>query len=99
MRPFPLQMDDVERILVRRFAAFLQQRAEAFLILRRAPMPGYDLSVLITHAHTETLIKDRLVDFLIGFLEDIDKEVSAMRLSLNARARSIATAYLESMAR
>lgn len=62
-------VDELERALVRRFSAFLQQRAEAFIILRRVPIDGYDLSFLITHAHTELLDKTRLVDFVIGFME------------------------------
>ena len=63
------QADDMERILARKFASFLGQRAEQFRIMRRRPVPGYDLSFLITHAHTETMIKARLVDFIISFLE------------------------------
>ena len=61
--------DEVERLLVDRFAAFLQQRAEAFAVLRRAPLPGYDVSFLITAAHVEALGKARLVDFVVGFME------------------------------
>lgn len=63
------QADDLERLLVHKFAAFLQQRAEAFVVLRRRPVPGWDLSFLVTHAHTEAMVKARLVDFIVGFME------------------------------
>lgn len=33
------------------------------------------------------MYKHKLVDFIIQFMEDVDKEISEMKLSLNARAR------------
>ena len=91
------QADEMERILVRSFAAFLMKRAEQFLVLRRKALDGYDLSFLITHAHAEALVKAKLVDFIIGFMEDVDREVSAMRLSVNSRARAVAGTFLEGL--
>jgi actin related protein 2/3 complex subunit 4 len=91
------QADEMERILVKAFTAFLMKRAEQFLVLRRKPVEGYDLSFLITHAHAEALVKAKLVDFIIGFMEDIDREVSAMRLAVNARARAVAGTFLEGL--
>lgn len=32
-------MDDIDRLLCHKFAAFLTQRAEKFMILRRKPVP------------------------------------------------------------
>ena len=61
--------DDMEKLLVRMFCAFLMQRAERFRVLRRVPLPGWDLSFLVTHAHAEGLVKAKLVDFVVGFLE------------------------------
>ena len=52
-------------------------------------------SFLITHAHLETMVKARLVDFVITFLEDIDKEISSMKIAINARARVVAGAFME----
>jgi len=91
------QADETEKILVKKFASFLQQRAEQFIILRRKAVEGYDLSFLITHAHTEILIKAKLIDFVISFMEDIDREISAMKIAINARARLVATTYLEGL--
>jgi len=86
----------VETILTKRFLRFLTQRAENFVILRRKPVEGYDISFLVTNAHTESMFKHKLVDFIIQFLEDIDKEISDMRLSVNARARTVAQEFLKS---
>lgn len=38
--------------------------------------------------------KHKLVDFIIQFMEEIDKEVSEMKLSLNARARIVAEQFM-----
>ncbi len=77
-------------------------------------MQGYDISFLITNAHTESMLKHKIVDFIIQcvtswsgcqkswnisdqlfrFMEDVDREISEMKLSLNARARTVAESYL-----
>lgn len=57
------------------------QRADSFIVLRRKPVPvcifdssdfssnsyfqGYDISFLITNTHTETMLKHKIVDFII----------------------------------
>jgi len=53
-------------------------------------LQGYDISFLITNFHTEVMLKHKLVDFIIQFMEEVDKEISEMKLSLNARARIVA---------
>ncbi|KAK3057247.1 Arp complex subunit [Extremus antarcticus] len=74
------QADEIEHILVHKFTRFLTQRAEAFFILRRKATPGYDISFLITNYHTEEMLKHKLVDFIIQFMEEVDKEISEMKL-------------------
>ncbi|ODV97558.1 hypothetical protein PACTADRAFT_47455 [Pachysolen tannophilus NRRL Y-2460] len=88
------QSDEIENILVDKFTGFLTKRAENFIILRRVPTPGYDISFLLTNYHNEIMLKNKLIDFVIEFMEDVDKEISEMKLFLNARARFIAEAYL-----
>ena len=87
--------DEIERVLVDRFSRFLSQRAEDFVILRRAPVPGYDLSFLITNFHTEDMKKAALVDFILKFMEELNSEISALKLAVNARARVVATTCLK----
>ncbi|KAI5252813.1 actin-related protein-like protein 2/3 complex subunit 4 [Aureobasidium subglaciale] len=88
------QADEIEHILVHKFTRFLTQRAESFFILRRKPVKGYDISFLITNFHTEEMLKHKLVDFIIQFMEEVDKEISEMKLFLNARARFVAESFL-----
>lgn len=47
------QSDEIEEILVDKFTRFLTKRAENFLILRRVPVEGYDISFLLTNYHQE----------------------------------------------
>jgi len=88
------QADEIERILCHKFTRFMMQRAESFIVLRRKPVQGYDISFLITNTHSETMLKHKLVDFIIQFMEEVDREISEMKLSLNARARIVAESYL-----
>lgn len=89
------QSDDIERILAHKFTRFMCQRADNFVILRRKPIEGYDISFLITNVHTSSMYKHKLVDFLIHFMQEIDKEISDMKLALNARARVSAEEFLK----
>lgn len=89
------QSDEIERILCHKFTRFMCQRADNFFILRRKPIQGYDISFLITASHTETMYKHKLVDFLLHFMQEIDKEISDMKLALNARARVSAEEFLK----
>lgn len=89
------QADEIEKILCKKFMRFMMQRAEHFFILRRKPIEGYDISFLITNFHTEQMFKHKLVDFVIQFMEDIDKEISEMKLAVNSRARICSEEFLK----
>lgn len=53
------------------------------------------MSFLIVHTHLENMYKHKLIDFIITFMEDIDKEISEMKISLNARGRIVATEFMK----
>ena len=89
------QADEIEKILCHKFMRFMMMRADNFFILRRKPVEGYDISFLITNFHTEQMYKHKLVDFIVQFMEDIDKEISEMKLTVNARARICAEEFLK----
>jgi len=89
------QADEIEKILCHKFMRFMMMRAESFVVLRRKPIEGYDISFLITNFHTEQMFKHKLVDFVIHFMEEIDKEISEMKLAVNARARICAEEFLK----
>ena len=59
------------------------------------PAPGYDVSFLITNFHTESMYRYKLIDFIIHFMEEIDKEINEMKLAMNARARITAEEFLK----
>ena len=41
------------------------------------------------------MYKHKIVDFIIQFMEEVDKEISEMKLTLNARARIVAEEFLK----
>ncbi|KAG4301972.1 hypothetical protein PCK1_001948, partial [Pneumocystis canis] len=88
------QADEIERILANKFTRFLMGRAESFIILRRKPVKGYEISFLITNKHMETMSKCKIVDFIIQFMEEVDAEINEIKLFLNGRARYVAENYL-----
>uniref|UniRef100_A0A7S2CG59 Actin-related protein 2/3 complex subunit 4 n=1 Tax=Florenciella parvula TaxID=236787 RepID=A0A7S2CG59_9STRA len=88
------QADELEEVLCHKFTRFLMQRADQFIIMRRKAKEGYSISFLVTHAHLEKMWKDKLIDFVIQFMEDIDKEISAMKLAVNSRARNVAQEFV-----
>ena len=55
---------------------------------------GYDISFLITNFHPSSMYNNQLVEFVISFMEDVDKEISELKLFLNARARFVAESFL-----
>eukprot|EP00808_Paulinella_micropora_P024609 g23902.t1 len=85
----------MDAVLVDRFSRFLAQRAEDFVILRRAPVEGFDISFLITNFHSEGMKKLALVDFVIEFMNGIDSEVSNLKLAVNSRARVVSETFLQ----
>ena len=41
------------------------------------------------------MYKNKLVDFIIQFMQEVDKEVSDLKLAVNARARICASEFLK----
>ena len=77
------QADEIERFLCHKFTSFMMRRAENFVILRRKKIEGYDISFLITNIHTEEMYRHKIIDFIVHLMEEIDKEISEMKLSVN----------------
>lgn len=73
------------------------KRCALLTLLFFSALQGYDISFLITNFHTEQMYKHKLVDFVIHFMEEIDKEISEMKLSVNARARIVAEEFLKNV--
>lgn len=94
----------MENVLCRNFTRFLMQRAENFAILRRKPVDvclvcqgdrqGYDISFLVTFSTLEEYDRERVISFILDFMEGIDSEISAMKIGVNARARGVAAQFM-----
>lgn len=39
--------------------------------------------------------RHKLVDFIIHFMEEVDKEISGMKIAINARARIVASEFMK----
>jgi len=89
------KLDEMDDILARKFTRFLMLRADNFIVLRRKPMPGYDISFLLTNFNVEAMWKHKLIDFVIQFMEEIDSEISSMKIAVNERARTVGYQYLK----
>jgi len=63
--------------------------------LRRVPVEGYDVSFLVLLRHTEVMDAGALVDFVVQFMQDIDKEISEQKISVSSRGRTVAAAFLK----
>jgi actin related protein 2/3 complex subunit 4 len=81
------QLDNVDILLAKMFMRFLAQRADQFRILRRKPVPGYDISFLVTNIHANQIVLPKLINFIVTFLQDVDKELSDMKVTLKAQVR------------
>lgn len=87
--------DSMDAFIVKKMIRFMCQRAEDFIILRRKPIQGYDISFLIVNSHLENYLKHKLVDFIIQFLENINSEAMEMKVNLNIRAKEVSQAFYQ----
>ena len=91
------QTDQLDSLLVKKYMAFLMQRAEALEILRRVPIQDYDVSFLVTNFHCQQYNKQKLIEFICHFVEDINAEIHEMKLLVNTRGRAVAAEYLKTL--
>jgi actin related protein 2/3 complex subunit 4 len=45
--------------------------------------------------HLERLWKHKVVDFIVHFIQEVDQELTSMRMTLNTRAREVSRLYLK----
>ena len=93
--------DPIEQAIVSKYLAFFQQRAEHYHILRRQPVFDveggykYSISFLLLHTQLDKYGQDQMVDTILDFLGQVDRECSHVKISLNARARLVASEFLK----
>ena len=80
---YSIKKNDVEHLLTHMLQRFFALRADKFKILRRKPAdPKYDFSFLITEDHLQEYKKEELINFILEFIQGIDKEVTEMKLAI-----------------
>jgi len=89
------EADQLEKLQGQSFLNYLTKRAEDFLIVRRLPVEGFSFSFLITNKHVDDLTKNKILGFILHFMVEVDKEISSLKISQNARGRAIASEYMK----
>ena len=78
---FSIKKNEIEQLLVNMLQRFFALRADRFKIMRRKPAEDkYDFSFLITEDHLQKYKKEELINFILEFMQGIDKEVQDMKL-------------------
>ena len=78
---------------------FFALRADKFKIMRRKPAhENYDFSFLVTEEHLQKYKKEELINFILEFIQGIDKEIQDMKLAIINSTRQAATYYSNSVA-
>jgi len=74
-------------------------RADKFEILRKKPAhDAYDFSFLIAEEHLLKFKKEELINFILEFVQGIDKEISEMKLSVINHSRMAACFFTNGLA-
>ena len=87
--------DPIEQSILSKYMKFFQQRADQYSILRRKPVEGYSISFLVLNTHVCKFGTDQILQVILDFLSQLDRECSDVKISINARARLIATEFMK----
>ena len=84
---------EIEELLTHMLERFLSLRADKFQIMRKKPAhKDYDFSFLITDEHLVKFKKEEIINFILEFIQGIDKEINDMKLAIINQTR-IAAAF------
>ena len=84
---------EIEILLTHMLERFLSLRADKFQIMRKKPaFEEYDFSFLITDEHLVKYKKEEMINFILEFIQGIDKEINDMKLAIINQTR-IAAAF------
>ena len=89
---------EIEILLTHMLERFLSLRADKFQILRKKPVEGYDYSFLVTDEHLQKYKKEELVNFILEFIQGIDKEINDMKLAIITQTRLAAAFFTNALA-
>jgi len=76
--------ESVEILLSHMYQRFFALRADRFKIYRKKPVEGFDFSFLITETHLSMYKKEELINFVLQFIQGIEKEVMDLKLAINS---------------
>ncbi|MDR3548262.1 MAG: actin-related protein 2/3 complex subunit 4 family protein [Candidatus Pacebacteria bacterium] len=88
---------EIEKLLTHLFERFISLRADKFSIIRRKPVDGYDFSFLVTNRHMETMHREHVINFILTFILDIEKEITEMKIAINTQMRIAATYFIDAV--
>lgn len=89
---------ELDAVLAEMHARFMMQRAEALDVLRRRPVPGYDISFLVTDRHVQAYGRAALVAFLVQFAQEAHRQAEQLKAEMNSRGRAVATDFMKALA-
>ena len=72
-------------------------RANKYNLHRKKPKTGNDISFLITNFHLENYKKEDIIDFIVEFVQDLVKEVTDMKMTVNSQSRYVTTYLMEQL--
>ena len=90
--------DSVEILLSHSLQRFFALRADRFKIFRKKPVDGYDFSFLITEDHLSKYKKEELINFILQFIQGIEKEVMDLKLTINSQCNTAAKYFATMLA-
>lgn len=88
---------DLEGLLMDIYSNFIMNRADKLNILRKKAKETFDISFLITNYHLETYNKEEIIDYIVDFLKDLEKEINEMKLIVNSQCRVASTYFMEQL--
>ncbi|NDW60154.1 hypothetical protein G0P98_27245, partial [Yangia sp. PrR004] len=91
-------LDEIDKLIADKFGRYMAVRADYFEILRRKPVPGYDISFLVMDSHLEKYSVQGIINFIIEYVENIDKDLSDIKLNINTQARITASCFVGGLA-
>lgn len=88
---------DLEGLLMDIYSNYLMNRADKLNILRKKAKDDYDISFLITNFHLENYKKEEIIDYIVDFIKDLEKEINEMKLIVNSQCRVASTYFMEQL--
>eukprot|EP00826_Nyctotherus_ovalis_P049815 TRINITY_DN6046_c0_g1_i6.p2 TRINITY_DN6046_c0_g1~~TRINITY_DN6046_c0_g1_i6.p2 ORF type:complete len:171 (+),score=56.61 TRINITY_DN6046_c0_g1_i6:66-578(+) len=90
---------EIEKLLTHLFERFISLRADKFAVIRRKPVEGYDFGFLVTDKHIEQMHKEHIINFILTFIMDIEREITEMKIAINTQMRIATSFFINSISK